>query len=691
MKRIYSYDEECYPNYFSANFKEVGKNNWRKFVIFYDTVHKKRSFSQYRELVDFLENEVEKLVGYNNKSYDDTILSHLLQRDIKRGFKLLSEQDVTANIKSLSDEIIGLKKGQEVSEYIQLIRRFKKFQSLDLFLLFATISRKSLKQISINLKHDTIQDLPYPPDHIVLFEELNILSRYNDNDVIITEKLLFALKKEIKEREEIYNLTGIDVRNDNDTNIAKRIIRQYYEAETGKKLEDYRESRTRYSKLKLSECISSKIQFKTEKYQDLLEDIKKQSVDTTNRKNKKQSEKKESFKYIVDSKYLSHTIAMGGIHSNNPSEIIEEDKDHNLYDYDVTSYYPRLMTNLKLYPRHLGKEFLIGFNKIIEERIEAKDAGNDTKAAMLKISVNSAYGLTKSEHFWLYDPKVTLSVCINGELFLLMLIEAIETRTNCIVVYSNTDGITVKTPKSEVDKLRAIVQAWEQYTGFQMEENRYKRMILKDVNNYLIEAYKKDKQGNIKIELKEKGEFLNQIKLATGYEYPIVPLALKEYFINNKPVAETIAENKDIYNFMRAEKSSAKFKMIHQKFEFGNKEYTTLQKNNRWIVTKNNPDEGKLYKIELYDYKDEEEDEDSEDIQEVIFVQESLFDQDYDPNTVVSKHELQKGYLTTIVNDVDETRPIEDYKLNKKFYIDLVNKIIKQIETKETIEQLAIL
>lgn len=680
-KKIFCFDEECYQNYWSCNFKEVGKNNWRRFVIFYDTIDNKRSFSNYKALVDFLENEVKELVGYNNKSYDDTILSHLLQFNIKRGFAILPEKDITENIKSLSDEIINKDKNEQASEYIQTLRRFNKIKSRDLFLLFATIARKSLKQISINLKHNRIQDLPYEPSHIVLFEELSALSDYNDNDVIITEKLLFALKKEIKEREEIYNLTGIDVRNDNDTNIAKRILRQYYEKETNLTFEEYKELRTRYKKLNLSECISPKIKFKTKYYQNILKDIKSRVVDTTKRKDKKKDEEKEAFQYIVDSKYLNHTIAMGGIHSNNKSEIIEEDNEHLLLDFDVESYYPRIMINEKLYPKHLGAKFLNGFTKIVDERIEAKHQGLVSKALMLKISVNSAYGLTKSEYSWLYDPKVPLSVCINGELYLLMLIEAIETRTNCIIVYSNTDGITVKTPKSELNVLREIIKSWEQYTDFKMEENRYKRMILKDVNNYLIEAYKKDKEGNIKIELKEKGEFLNEIKLATGYEYPIVPLALREYFINNTSVADTINNNKDIYNFMRAEKSSVKFKMIHQKFGFGIKDYTTLQKNNRWIVTKGNKDEGKLYKIEYA----VEEDENEEDLQE------SLFEIDYDNQIIVAKHELQKGYLTTIVNDVDESKDINDYKLNKKFYIKLVNAIIKKIEEKEEVEQLILI
>jgi DNA polymerase elongation subunit (family B) len=55
--------------------------------------------------------------------------------------------------------------------------------------------------------------------------------------------------------------------------------------------------------------------------------------------------------------------------------------------------------------------------------MEAKKVGKDTEAYVLKILVNSVFGKTLFEHHWLYDPLVGLRVTINGQLYMLMLIE----------------------------------------------------------------------------------------------------------------------------------------------------------------------------------------------------------------------------------------------------------------------------
>ncbi len=342
-----------------------------------------------------------------------------------------------------------------------------------------------------------------------------------------------------------------------------------------------------------------------------------------------------------------------------------------------------IIINEGYYPRHLGVEWLKGYELIVNDRVDAKSKGNKTKADMLKISVNGAYGLTKSEHSWMFDPRLTLSVCINGELSLLMLIEAIELHTDCVVVYSNTDGLTVRVPIGSKPDFDHICNAWMKYTNFGLEYTKYKRMILKDVNNYIIEYYKEQDDKTFKIALKQKGEFVTGIKLATGYEYPIIPIALEKYFINNIPVEQTIKSHTSIYDFMRAEKSSAKFKMIHQSIEqLGTKDYTKLQKNNRWIVTKNNPLQGKLFKIELNIPDDEEDGSD-----QLIIAQETLFDVDIDENAIIGRKELEAGFLTTIVNNVDESIDISNYKLNYSYYIDKANDIIRKIEHTHTIKQ----
>ncbi len=324
MKQTYNYDLEVYKNFFSASFKLLSKKKteWREFIIFYDSENLGKSINNLDKLIDFINNEVECLIGYNSQSYDNPILNHLRQPKVIRAFKGLSPKDICQNIKDLSDAIIDSQNGS-TSDYITNLRRSLNFRSLDLFLLFNTIQRKSLKQIAINLKHNIIQDLPYEISHTVKYHEIKTIMDYNKNDVIITEKLLYALSKEITDREEIYNREKLDVRNDNDVNIGKKILRKYYEQESGKKYDDYKDLRSWYKKISLNDCVSNKIKFKTKKYQDLLYQIRSKTIDPTRRKKKVKGEKSD-FEFIVDSKEMTHTIAKGGIHSNNTPRIYEE-------------------------------------------------------------------------------------------------------------------------------------------------------------------------------------------------------------------------------------------------------------------------------------------------------------------------------------------------------------------------------
>lgn len=67
-------------------------------------------------------------------------------------------------------------------------------------------------------------------------------------------------------------------------------------------------------------------------------------------------------------------------------------------------------------------------------------------------------------------------------------------------------------------------------------------MVIKDVNNY-ISVY----SGTDKVKL--KGCFEIYKELHKDQSSTIVPIALKEYFINNVPVETTIKNHKNIFDF----------------------------------------------------------------------------------------------------------------------------------------------
>jgi hypothetical protein len=55
------------------------------------------------------------------------------------------------------------------------------------------------------------------------------------------------------------------------------------------------------------------------------------------------------------------------------------------------------------------------------------------------------------------------------------------------IVQVNTDGVTVRVPRSQVAAVDEACAWWMQATGLNLERAVYKRMWIANVNNYLAE------------------------------------------------------------------------------------------------------------------------------------------------------------------------------------------------------------
>lgn len=670
-KDAYVYDLEQFTNFFSASFKNVRTKQRRTFTIYYDVRDNKLSINHLPELIKFIKTEVLTLIGYNNNDYDDLMIKHIFINE-EMFTKNATVKEIVDSLKRLNDRIINQQKLEKLSgqkdKYIKNLKAQKKFASIDLLMLFNTVDRVGLKQLAINLKWNNIIDLPFDPDHIVVFEEIKTILNYNENDVDITERVLQEKEQDIKFRKEFGTLYKLNLLNSNDTTIAKQVIRKFYCEYTGYKFEDFKDKRTYYKEIHLRNCIGPKVRFLTQNYQRLLNTIRNKSVlpfkketdgeTVVNAKGVivKKKEKKQ-FEYILKSKYLTHTIGLGGIHSNNPAEELRESEMFEYIDADVRAFYPYLMITLGLFPRHLGPEFIRAYElHIVNKRVEVKklwqdgiDAGiNKLIDEGLKISANSTYGLTKSMFSWMYDPQVTTYVCITGQLYLCMLIERLEELTDCVVVYSNTDGITTKVPKASKDDYYRICRQWQEELKLDLEFVNYKRMLLRDINNYMMIT------NDPKKPVKQVGLFLVKKKLKQAYVYPIVAKALQAYYENGISVEHTIKSEKDVFQFMKAERTSQAGYHIYmwpRSMKEGDKPIK-LQKSNRWIVTNGFSEEGRIIK---YSKKRK------------------------DKLGRAAATNMQKGYWLTLVNDVRPYMDVTKLHLDYDFYIMECIKVIKEI------------
>lgn len=280
------------------------------------------------------------------------------------------------------------------------------------------------------------------------------------------------------------------------------------------------------------------------------------------------------------------------------------------------------------YPKHLGKEFLETYKQIKEERIEAKHNGNKTKNETLKLALNGLSGNLQNEHSWVYDPNAVMSIRINGQLLLLMLAEELVL-SGCRIVQANTDGLFVLVKKDNYNKLKEICSSWENLTNLVLEEDRFKAMYQFAINDYFAITENDT--------VKEKGMFITSVKLGKGLTPKIIPKAVISFFKNNISVEETIKGSKDIKDFLMSEKTGKQWHV-----EYMNQEQ---QRTNRFYASTNG---GYLWKWK-------------------------------DNNGAKAYQNMLTASGVTLLNKFDNT-PIENRKINYKYYIHEAYKIIRELK-----------
>lgn len=220
---------------------------------------------------------------------------------------------------------------------------------------------------------------------------------------------------------------------------------------------------------------------------------------------------------------------------------------------DVTAYYPSLQKKYKIGYRVMNHPE--NFEFIHDSNIEFKRKGDKKARQPFKIMDNAISGQMKQRQSALFDPMSNNSICINGQLLLLDLVEHIE--PYCMLIQNNTDGIIVKLDNYErdFDILDDIVYEWEQRTGMRMEFDTFIGDIYqKDVNNYLLI----DRENGA---VKAKGSYVMKLN-DLNYDLPIINKALVDYMINGIPVERTIRECEDLREFQLVSKISSKYTHI---------------------------------------------------------------------------------------------------------------------------------
>ena len=477
-----------------------------------------------------------------------------------------------------------------------------------------------------DMTYDQINQLIDKWDRYVIPEWITNIMHYNLNDVFIVCEMIRLYIDEVRLRYNISKAYGVDVLSSSRSNIADNLFVKFYSEFSGLAESQWRGRKTERTAMSFKRVIFPFIKFKTKELQELLEEMKKVVIYSIGKKALKEiAPKYPELKYLktnnesgwfeVKINNLIYTIATGGLHSQDiprelKSKLIfiddwklsdckeggskEEDAPSiwdvitdNSYIYvhwDIASFYPSIMDVYKIAPAHMNEGVFVKLIHWLKEtRVTAKHSKEDyidgipkdVLAQVLKIVINSIYGKLGFEKGDICDRLAVLKVTINGQLMIMMLCESLEL-AGIEVVSANTDGIVVKLHKKNKAKFEEIADEWKRLTKLDADSEEYKCYINRDINNYVIEEL----NGKVSY----KGALhptMYAVDLQKGYDMPIVAKAVVDYFLNDKPILETLYECKNILDFCKTQNVGRQF---HVEFTVGTKR-EILQKNVRFYVT----------------------------------------------------------------------------------------------------------
>lgn len=555
MSNDFIYDIETYPNIFTLAVEQADT----PFKWAFEISQWRNDSKEIIEFLTYLRDNNARMVGFNNLGFDYPVL-HML---IKMGH-------ATADI--LYQKAMSIIQSQDSDKFTHMVYQSDRFvEQVDLFKIhhFDNKARStSLKVLEFNMRSDTVEDLPIRVGTMVKESERNLIKQYNAHDVQQTKKFYTYSRDMINFREKLNTLyPGKDWINFNDTKIGKEFFTLKLE-EAGVSCYDYgamgrTPRQTKRPTIALKDAILPSIQFEHPELTRVLNWLKSQVI----------TETKGVFEDVTCTvNGFTFVFGLGGVHGSVENTIVESDDEFVIIDLDVSSYYPNLAIVNEFHPQHLGKTFCTIYKNLYEQRKSYPKGSAEN--AMLKLALNGVYGDSNNPFSVFYDPLFTMSITLNGQLLLCELAELIMEWTDAELTQCNTDGLTVKIKRSEVDQLEKVRHEWEVATGLQLEEAIYSRMIIRDCNNY-VGVYTNGK-------VKRKGAYEHDLEWHQNHSALVVPKVAEQVLVHGAPIRSSVEVHPDIMDFMLRAKVPRSGRLTIEK----DGEHQQIQNITRYYVAK---------------------------------------------------------------------------------------------------------
>jgi len=505
-KYVISYDIESFCDYFCIGTSEYYRPNpdakYRKVKggTFIWTLDNVDAFIEYCKTT-----EDALWVGFNNASYDDLMIirykmQNILKETTNENMRALSDLIINKNAIITNQHISPTDMFYVVGGKLRISNKNRKdnWQPKVADLMLMT-GEGSLKMKAIILNADSIMESPISFNDNV-GDRKDDVHKYLLTDLRQTFLLYEHCENEFKVRDQFYEefpeiAYGVN---------SPKLADEYFKHHT-KSLDSMKKSYYGKSIKALDLLANDNISFANQKLSEFFEIFSKgkliipaefeSGVSTRFDFDKeiKHEDGTTDIASIIDLDIEQHQFQFGtgGLHSINKNGFWRCSDDEIIYNVDVKSYYPSMIEHYGINPSHVP-DYSKQMAKILADRFKIQRKYKETGEVKYKVEeqakkllMNSSFGKLKDKFSYLFDQKALYTVTVTGQILLLKIIDMIiESGIEYELINANTDGIFLKTKKSNIEKLLEISRAWEKLTGVMLDAEYFTAWYQYSVNEY---------------------------------------------------------------------------------------------------------------------------------------------------------------------------------------------------------------
>ena len=443
-------------------------------------------------------NDKYAFVGYGNKYNDNIVLNYVISN--KDMLKNAGKAGVSSCIDMMMEKILSKQNPDLEKQY----KYVTKFNSIDLQrFLFGKDEMVSLDQF-VKSSDFEFSDKEHDVDNIANILDFN--------------------KDRINARLKIEDIYGVDMFEKHEGVEGARLVKTLYAKANKVKPNDLKTPANVKTSVKLGDIIFPSVRFGTKQMEMFLDELSDETVNALD----------SWARYVALGRY-ELIMNLAGLRMNSGPAKLNSDKNGDIYNIDVASFYPSILSLYRIKPKQVNDVFLDIYDDMIGRRLGFKKTDKACSDAM-KYMLNGVVGQYMIETSWLYDPEASLKIRVNGALMMLMLIERLysDFDIKCVTI----DGMFVKSRHPGMEEsLRNIIGEWTSDTRLKADVTGYTSVCMLSNNDYIADST-------------TKGFFSYQRNTGHGGVPNIVRVAVSKNLTENIPVETTISNGTDISDYM---------------------------------------------------------------------------------------------------------------------------------------------